>query len=44
MRSFNTGITIDGFWPALFGSVVISVVSFLLSVFIPDPDDSGQSA
>ncbi len=39
---FNTGITIEGFWPALWGSIVISVVSFLLSVFIPDPDDSGQ--
>ena len=37
---FNTGITIEGFWPALWGSIVISVVSFLLSVFIPDSDDS----
>jgi len=36
---FNTGITIEGFWPAFWGSIVISVVSFLLSVFIPEPDD-----
>ncbi len=41
---FNTGITIDGFWPAFWGSIVISVVSFLLSVFIPDDDDSSVSA
>jgi putative membrane protein len=41
---FNTGLTIDGFWPAFWGAIVISVVSFLLSVFIPDPDDSGQPA
>lgn len=41
---FNTGITIDGFWPAFWGSIVISVVSFLLSVFIPEPDDGGTQA
>jgi putative membrane protein len=41
---FNTGISIDGFWPAFWGSIVISVVSFLLSVFIPDEEDSGQLA
>jgi putative membrane protein len=41
---FNTGLTIEGFWPAFWGSIVISVVSFLLSVFIPDSDDSGQPA
>lgn len=37
---FNTGLTIDGFWPAFWGSIVISVVSFLLSAFIPDEDDT----
>lgn len=35
---FNTGLVIDGFWPAFWGGLVISVVSFLLSVFIPDED------
>ena len=39
---FNTGIKIEGFWPALWGSIVISIVSFLLSVLLPDQDDSGQ--
>jgi len=36
---FGAGLTIDGFWPAFWGAIVISIVSFLLSVFIPDPDD-----
>jgi len=40
---FNTGITIDGFWPAFWGSIVISIVSFLLSVFIPDDDRQARS-
>jgi len=36
---FQTGFYIGGFWPAFWGAIVISVVSFLLSVFLPDPDD-----
>jgi putative membrane protein len=36
---FNTGLIIEGFWPAFWGGLVISVVSFLLSVFIPDDND-----
>jgi putative membrane protein len=39
---FNTGLTIDGFWPAFWGAIVISIVSFLLSVFIPDPEDATE--
>jgi putative membrane protein len=35
---FHTGFRIDGFWPAFWGAIVISIVSFLLSVFLPDPD------
>jgi putative membrane protein len=35
---FNVGFYIDGFWPALFGSIVISVVSFFLSIFLIDED------
>jgi putative membrane protein len=33
---FDTGFYITGFWPAFWGAIVISVVSFLLSVFLPD--------
>lgn len=31
--------TIDGFWPAFFGAIVIAVVSWLLSVLLPGDDD-----
>jgi putative membrane protein len=35
---FGIGFVVEGFWPALWGSIVISVVSFLLNVFVPDDD------
>jgi putative membrane protein len=38
---FHTGFTIDGFWPAFWGGIVISVVSFLLSIFLPDEQQEG---
>ena len=37
---FHTGFTIDGFWPAFWGAVIISIVSFLLSVLVPEPDEN----
>ncbi|ASU84889.1 phage holin family protein [Nocardiopsis gilva YIM 90087] len=36
---FNLPFTIDGFWPAFWGAIVIAVVSWLLSLFLPDGDD-----
>lgn len=27
---------IDGFWDAFFGAIVVAVVSFLISIFLPD--------
>jgi putative membrane protein len=30
---------IDGFWPAFWGAIVMTVVSWLLSLVIPDPGD-----
>jgi len=33
---FNVGFYVDGLWPAILGSIVVSIVSFLLSVFLPD--------
>ncbi|WP_255427265.1 hypothetical protein [Candidatus Chloroploca sp. Khr17] len=33
---------VGGFWPALFGALVVSVVSLLLSIFLPD--DSTEPA
>lgn len=34
------GFHVDGFWPAFLGALVVSIVSFLLSVLIPDPQRS----
>jgi putative membrane protein len=33
---FGTGIVIDGFWPALWGSILVSLISTFLSMFVPD--------
>lgn len=35
---FNLGFHVNGFWPALFGGIVISIVSGLLSWFLPNGD------
>ncbi len=37
-NSFGYGFHVDGFVPALLGSVVISVVSYLLSMVLTDDD------
>ncbi len=31
---FGLGFYVDGFWPALFGSIVISIITWLLSIFL----------
>jgi putative membrane protein len=36
---FGVGFTVDGFWPAFFGALIVSLVSIVLSVFIPDDRD-----
>lgn len=36
---FNAGFEVNGFFPALFGSIVVSVVAFLLSLFLPDENE-----
>jgi putative membrane protein len=35
-QALGIGITVEGFWPALFGSLVISIVSVILSIFLRD--------
>jgi putative membrane protein len=30
---------VDGFWSGFWGAIVVSVVSWLLSVVVPDGDD-----
>jgi putative membrane protein len=36
---FGLGWHVDGFWTALWGSIIISIVSFILNAFLPDKDD-----
>lgn len=35
---FGVGFTVAGFWPAFFGALVVSIVSFILNIFIKDDD------
>jgi putative membrane protein len=36
---FGAGFIVDGFWPAFWGAIVVSIVSLLLSLFLPDPNE-----
>jgi putative membrane protein len=36
---FALGFVVDGFVPALLGSIITSVVSLVLSIFVRDKDD-----
>jgi len=36
---FDLDWHVDGFWTAVLGAIIISIVSFILNVFLPDPDD-----
>ena len=38
---FNLGFYVDGFLPAFLGSLVVSIVSFLLSMFLIDDRERG---
>jgi putative membrane protein len=33
---FGVGWQVDGFWPAVWGSIIISIVSYLLNTLVPD--------
>ncbi len=33
---FNVGFYVDGLWPAILGSIVVSIASFFLSMLLPD--------
>ena len=32
---FSLGFVVDGFWPAFWGAILVSVISFMLSLFVP---------
>lgn len=34
--AFGVGFTVDGFWPALFGSLVVSAVSIVMGMILRD--------
>ena len=36
---FGIGFYVDGFWPALLGSIIISIISFVLSLFLIDENE-----
>lgn len=35
---FNAGFEVDGFWPAFFGAIIVSLVSWVLTAFVPDDE------
>lgn len=35
-QSFNLGLSVNGFWPAFLGGLIVSVVSIVLSMFFHD--------
>ncbi len=36
---FGAGFYVNGFWPAFWGAIVVSIVSFILSIFLPDENE-----
>jgi putative membrane protein len=41
---FHVGFYVDGFWAALLGSLIVSIVSVILSAVIREPARRGQTA
>jgi len=35
----DLGWSVNGFWTAVFGSLIVSIVSFVVNAFIPDKDE-----
>jgi putative membrane protein len=36
---FDLGWSVNGFWTAVFGSIIVSIVSFIVNAFIPEKDE-----
>jgi putative membrane protein len=34
----DIGWHVEGFWTAVIGAIIVSIVSFVLNAFLPDPD------
>ncbi len=41
---FGIGFTVDGFWPAFFGSLVVSIVSMVLTLLVKDELENRHSS
>ena len=39
---FHLGFVVDGFWAAFWGGIIISVVSFLINLLLPEEDERGR--
>jgi len=39
---FSVGFYVDGFWPAFWGALIVSIVSVLLNVFVSDDEKRGE--
>ena len=37
-RQLNVGFHVHGFWTAVFGSIVVSIISWLVSLVLPEPE------
>lgn len=35
-NQFGVGFTVDGFWPAFFGALIVTLVSTILTLFVKD--------
>ena len=40
---FGTGFVVDGFWAAFWGAIVMTIVSWLLSIFVRDEGESDRA-
>jgi putative membrane protein len=41
-QQFDLPFAIDGFWPAFWGAIVMAVVSWVLSLLVPEPRGDGE--
>ena len=38
-QQFGIGWSVDGFWTAVIGSIIVSIVSFVLNAFLPNKNE-----
>ena len=40
---FGAHFVVDGFWPAFWGGLIVSITSFFLNMFLPDESPGGDA-